>query len=223
MSNYISDSDIYESLKRDYASLYESIVYDPEAFGLMSKDLEGLNLMQAIRFITPETTGNELKNNVNNHVLHIPIVNERGVIVLIYSVIKTEDGLSTTLGVDFAPMLNYALQLGFSEVVLLQDEYGLYTRDVKSQNSLRMNGSEVLQSHNQEVSSSVLLNIDASDLVNTPYVVLSLNNVDSKLTELVAQHTIDSIGITKNESKAIKATDITPLYYPEISTSIVRV
>lgn len=100
--------DINYALQNDYPALLAGIRDDPEAFGFSSEELGEISLLSPLRVVTDGYTYEDLLNGEDINILHIPLVNQDGTIIAIFSVIKIDGKISCNLGKDFAPSLEQA-------------------------------------------------------------------------------------------------------------------
>ena len=84
-------------------------------------------------------------------------MNESGEIFAVFTIIKTEDGVNSTLGIDFAPMLNKAKVDGIEEVILCQNINGLFVSSTDNQYILNMQLDKVPAVDGMQITESKLL------------------------------------------------------------------
>ena len=124
-SGSITREDISYAVEELYPSLLKSILSEPSAFSMTDDELKGLKLCKPVRFVTPESDPDELMNNKNFHVAHLPVINENGRYILIFTVIKDGNNISATLGEDFSEKLNMAVRSGLRSVAFIQNSDGI--------------------------------------------------------------------------------------------------
>lgn len=171
----ISQDDISAAIKQDYPALISSLKNAAESFGFALTDLSGICFLNPVRFITPEYSLDDLQQGKNLHILHFPLMNENGEIFAVFTIIKTEEGVNSTLGIDFAPMLNKAKFDGIEEVILCQNINGLFVSSTDNQYILNMQLDKVPAVDGMQITESKLL--------GCPWVILNLCEINQAASE----------------------------------------
>ena len=174
----LNETDIESSIEKDFPLLLWSLQQAPSVYGLSQEDLSGVKLLSPVRFVTGETSEDDLVNQKGLYALYFPMMNSNGEIVAIYTIIKTDNYVNATMGVDFAPLLEQLRNEGISDVVLAQDENGIF--------ALTENGRSVYLDGNEITRNSVALNLEY-DSTNYPYVSLNLETINENYSDKAEQ------------------------------------
>lgn len=174
----LNETDIESSIEKDFPLLLWSLQQAPSVYGLSQADLSGVKLLSPVRFVTGETSEDDLVNQKGLHALYFPMMNSNGEIVAIYTIIKTDNYVNATMGVDFAPLLEQLRNEGISDVVLAQDENGIF--------ALTENGRSVYLDGNEITRNSAALSFEY-DSTNYPYVSLNLEAINENYSDKAEQ------------------------------------
>lgn len=169
--------DIDYAVQNDYPALLEGIRDDPEAFGFSSEELGEISLLSPLRVVTDGYTYEDLLNGEDINILHIPLVNQDGTIIAIFSVIKLDGKISCNLGKDFAPSLEQAKISGNSEMAMYQSGYEIYPVNVEKI-ARKFSETEGYNGSLQAINTSDM----KEQLTNAPFISISLTEVNDSLT-----------------------------------------
>ena len=180
----LNDNDIESSIDKDYPLLLWNPKETPQVYGVSAKDLTGVKLLSPVRIVTKDISNTDLINKEALYVLHFPMVNNSGKIFAIYTIIKTDSNVNATMGVDFAPLLEKVKNDGTANVVLIQNENGIFT--------LSEAGMTLpLNSNTHSAKSDILSSV--KQMFNCPDVLLGLdetNNTYSIMADQATPHII---------------------------------
>lgn len=84
-------------------------------------------MLSPVRIVTKDISNTDLINKEALYVLQFPMVNNSRKIFAIYTIIKTDNNVNATMGVDLAPLLEKVKNDGTANVVLIQNENGIFT------------------------------------------------------------------------------------------------
>lgn len=171
----LTNDEISNAIIRDYPALISSLKESPDAYGYKSFDLEGISFLNPVRFITPDYSVEDLQQCKKLYTLHIPLINENKEVIAIFTIIKTENGINSTIGKDFAPMLNKAKTDGIENAKLFQNSNGLFVGASDGRYILDVKLAKVQEFADFQV-------IDNNSL-SGPYVIINLTEINQTLTD----------------------------------------
>lgn len=170
----LTNIEISNAIIRDYPALISSLKSSPDAYGYTSSDLEGISFLNPVRFITPEYSIEDLQQCKKLYTLHIPLMNEKKEVIAIFTIIKTDNGINSTIGKDFAPMLNKAKADGIINVALFQNSNGLFVS--------ASDGRYILNMKLAKVSEFADFQVIKNNTLSVPYLITNLSEVNQALT-----------------------------------------
>jgi hypothetical protein len=189
----LNDSDIESSIEKDYPLLLWNLKETPQVYGVSAKDLTRVKLLSPVRIVTKDISNTDLTNKEALYVLHFPMVNNSGRIFAIYTIIKTDNNVNATMGVDFAPLLEKVKNDGTANVVLIQDENGIF--------ALSEAGKTLpLNSNTHSAKSDILSSV--TQMSDCPYVFLSLDETNNTYS-IMADQAIEDFSTEEIESDTI--------------------
>ncbi len=171
----LTKDEISNAIIRDYPALISSLKNSPDAYGYTSCDLEGISFLNPVRFITPDYSIEDLQLGKKLYTLHIPLMNKNKELIAIYTIIKTDNGINSTIGKDFAPMLNKAKTDGITDATLFQNANGLFVS--------ASDGQYILNMKLAKVSEFADFQVQKNNLYSCPYVTINLSEVNQALTD----------------------------------------
>lgn len=135
------------AINANFGDLMKNIVAHSEKYGLTSSEMTNFEVMQPIDII-------DISENASNtadspEIIHLPISDNTGKIVLVFDIITTENGVTCTMGPDFAPLLNTAKENGSNTVMILQDGFSIYA--VSDNGVYLQTGKNVRQANEQQI------------------------------------------------------------------------
>lgn len=188
-------------ISENFGNLMNSVMERSERYGIANSDFADFEMLQPINII--DISENAESVATSHSIVHLPIVDDAGRIVLVFDIITTENGVTCTLGKDFAPLLNAVKQDGGNTVVLLQDGYSIYA--VADNGIYVQKGQRISDVSEQQA--NILANIPA--VVQSEATTYSLNSVNTEYTQLAA----DSLTMaTESSSVSPAETAITGSY-----------
>jgi len=189
----LNDSDIELSIEKDYPLLLWNLKETPQVYGVSAKDLTGVKLLSPVRIVTKDISNPDLTNKEALYVLHFPMVNNSGKIFAIYTIIKTDNNVNATMGVDFAPLLEKVKNDGTANVVLIQDENGIF--------ALSEAGKTLpLNSNTHSAKSDILSSV--TQMSDCPYVFLGLDETNNTYS-IMADQAIEDFSTEEIDSDTI--------------------
>ena len=157
-------------ITENFGNLLASVIERSERFGIENSDFSNFGVLQPISIID---LAEDAAVATANEVVHLPVVDDAGNIVLVFDIITTDNGVTCTLGSDFAMLLNTVKQNGGTTVSLYQDGYSIYA--VADIGVFVQNGQNVKLADEQQV--DMLAGIPATVYAETPtYNLYSVNN-----------------------------------------------
>lgn len=201
----LTNDEISNAIISDYPLLISSLKESPDAYGYASSDLDGISFLNPVRFITSDSNIEDLQMGKMLYTLHIPLINKNNEIIAIYTVIKTDNGINSTIGKDFAPMLNKAKSDGITSAALFQNTSGLYLSSCVDQYTINMKLTKVTEF----ADSQVIIN----NSIKGPYIIINLSEINQALTDdaknvMDSWHEGKSISIS-NQTVEIESNNIT--------------
>lgn len=171
--NMVDNNDIEEILSENFGLMLDSVLRRDEMYGISVEDFDGFAILNPVSFSTFYEEPDDLVS-----VLHFPIADKTGEICLIYDVIFTNNGYSTTIGADFAPLLNSLYKDGIKNIVLIQDENTFYA--VGNSVGYVQQGSNIASMTNSDFEKMLAYNINLSTMETSS---LTVNAKFSTLAE----------------------------------------
>ena len=113
--------DLKSIISKDFGGLLDIILSNPDIYGISKSDFDEFAIMDPVDFIC---IGDH--SSSTPRVFHFPVVDSNGRICLIFDIIVDNDGYSTSLGADFAPLLNSMYSKRITTMTLIQDRYSLF-------------------------------------------------------------------------------------------------
>lgn len=190
----LSKTDIESSIKKDFPLLLWNLKENPSVYGLSQEDLLGVKLLSPVRFVTNETSENELASEGELYALHFPMINTKGKIFAIYTIIKTDNHVNATMGVDFAVLLERLKNEGVKNTVLVQNENGII--------ALTENGRTVSLNGNESSIDQATLSLK-ENFANYPYVSLNLEVINEEYSDK-AEIAVNKFSLKKVETNFIE-------------------
>ena len=111
----VTTADIETCIEKHYGFLMRHFLEHSEIYGVELADPSELSLLSPVAFRNAEGGGS------NAQVVYLPVVDGTNQVAAIFTVMKENGRISATLGTDFAPLLNQAIDQNELEVLLLQD------------------------------------------------------------------------------------------------------
>lgn len=158
-------------ISENFGGLMDDVVSCSERYGIANFDFSSFELLQPINIV--DVSDN---SNTDASIVHLPITDDAGNIVLIFDIITTNNGVTCTLGTDFAPLLNAVKASGSDTVLLLQDGYSLYA--VSDNGVYVQNGQTISLADSQNELSQLPAVLDSNANL------YELNNVNNDYTQL---------------------------------------
>lgn len=162
-------------ITENFGNLLASVIERSERYGIENSDFSNFGLLQPISIVD---LSDDATVATSDNVIHLPVVDDAGNIVLVFDIITTENGVTCTLGADFALLLNTVKQDGGTTVSLYQDGYSIYA--VTDIGIFAQNGQNVKLADEQQA--NVLANIPLT--VDAETSAYSLYSVNTEYTEL---------------------------------------
>ena len=168
-------------ITENFGNLLANVIERSERYGIENSDFSNLGLLQPISIV-------DLSDGATvatpDDVIHLPVVDGEGSIVLVFDIITTECGVTCTLGTDFALLLDTVKTNGGTTVALYQDGYSIYA--VTDIGIFAQNGQNVKLADKQEanVLANMPLTVDGGTFayslysVNDDYTRLASNALD---------------------------------------------
>lgn len=122
---------VEEIIREDFGEMLELFNLDAEE----KLTADSLIILEPVNFYIGEN------NLQKDRIVHFPVIDANGTIQCIYTIILSNDGYCTSIGTDFAPLLNKARKDFGRNVTLLQDGFNFYA--VADSGSLHQIGSQV--------------------------------------------------------------------------------
>ncbi len=123
----ISKEDIYSFIEDDFGDLFDIVANNPNDYGVkdyISDDFTA-NDIQILNPVEFNDVGNTSSENTTEKIYHFPVM-IKDEIVLIYDVIESSNGYTSTLGSDFSPLMNSMIHSNEKNADFYQDNYNLY-------------------------------------------------------------------------------------------------
>lgn len=189
----ITESDIISIIENDFGDLFTEVIeyreeYELDNFIDDSIDTKDIKILNEIDINDISFLNDSNASTQNYPVKHLPVTANNN-IIMIFDIIKTENGYSTTLGTDFAPLLNKAKQDGNTSINLYQDGLELYAytdEKVYSQigNSIQSRTSIRQDVLNDSIADNSLSNSDEYELVfsNDKYTQAAQHSICNTIT-----------------------------------------
>ena len=155
-------------ITENFGNLLANVIERSERYGIENSDFSNLGLLQPISIV-------DLSDGATvatpDDVIHLPVVDGEGSIVLVFDIITTECGVTCTLGTDFALLLDTVKTNGGTTVALYQDGYSIYA--VTDIGIFAQNGQNVKLADKQEanVLANMLLTVDGGAFAYSLYSV----------------------------------------------------
>ena len=119
--------DIKSFIEEDFGETFDIIISNLEAYGMQDYidadfTVDDLSILEPVDFIEK----NDLSPaSASDGIYHFPVM-IKGRVVLIYDVIETDSGYTSTLGADFSPLLDSVICNEEKYADFYQDDYSLY-------------------------------------------------------------------------------------------------
>ena len=162
----------------NFGNLLVGVIERSEQYGIENSDFSNFGLLQPISIVD---LSDDATVTTSGNVVHLPVVNNGGNIVLVFDVTTTESGVICTLGTDFALLLDTVKQGGGTTVSLYQDGYSIYA--VADIGVFVQNGQNIKLVDEQQA--NMLANIPVT--VNEETSTYSLYAIDSEYTQLASE------------------------------------
>lgn len=175
-SEALTEQDIELSLEKDFPVLFSNLKENPELFGVSEKDLSGIKLLYPVRFVV--ISDGKVVGEKDPYILYLPMINDNQEIFSVYSILKNDNQISATIGIDFAPMLQGAKNFGITEAVLIQNNNILLLQG-KEGILIDLNGNKI--TNDEELSSTMSWN----ELTANPYTVINLTQIHDIFSEKI--------------------------------------
>lgn len=191
--NMVDNNDIEEILSENFGLMLDSVLRRDEMYGISVEDFDGFAILNPVSFSTFYEEPDDLVS-----VLHFPIADKTGEICLIYDVIFTNNGYSTTIGADFAPLLNSLYKDGIKNIVLIQDENTFYA--VGNSVGYVQQGSNIASMKNSDFEKILAYNINLSTMktssltVNAKFSTLAENSFSTYIADKMETNSSAVIG-----------------------------
>lgn len=104
----ITQEDVENSMRTDFLSLVGSIRRSPEGMGMEEADLSVLHLLGPVYLVYSDEKAQLEASSLPRSVLSFPLVDARGQIIGVYSVLKSDGEVNANLGGDYASFLEKA-------------------------------------------------------------------------------------------------------------------
>ena len=117
--------DIKSFIEEDFGETFDIIISNLEAYGMQDYidadfKVDDLSILEPVDFIEK----NDLSPaSASDGIYHFPVM-IKGRVVLIYDVIETDSGYTSTLGADFSPLLDSVIGNEEKYADFYQDEIG---------------------------------------------------------------------------------------------------
>ncbi len=121
MDSTASSTNVNTIISENFGYMLDSVIRRSEAYGIDAEKFDDFTILNPVVFNSIEE-----EDDNSASVTHFPVADETGTICLIFDVIMTENGYTTSIGADFAPLLNAVYANESTSVVLVQDEYSFY-------------------------------------------------------------------------------------------------
>ena len=124
--SYVSQK-LKSFIEEDFGETFDIIISNLEAYGMQDYidadfTVDDLSILEPVDFIEK----NDLSPaSASGSIYHFPVM-IKGRVVLIYDVIETDSGYTSTLGADFSPLLDSVICNEEKYADFYQDDYGLY-------------------------------------------------------------------------------------------------
>lgn len=187
---------IETQVSENFGGLMNNAIKQSERYDIADSSFLELSMLQPIDIIDVSEDAEVIATS--HSVVHLPIVDDDGNIVLIFDIVTTENGVTCTLGTDFAPLLNTVKQDDGNTVVVLQDGYFIYA--IADNGIYAQNGQNISLVDDQQ--KNVLTNLPVT--VQTEATAYSLNNINRKYTQLATA----SLTVAK-ENEVVSPTETT--------------
>ena len=127
LDNDSCKKDINSFIEEDFGETFDIIISNLEAYGMQDYidadfTVDDLSILEPVDFIEK----NDLSHaSASDGIYHFPVM-IKGRVVLIYDVIETDSGYTSTLGADFSPLLDSVICNEEKYADFYQDDYSLY-------------------------------------------------------------------------------------------------
>lgn len=188
--NTVAEAEITEN----FGNLLASVMERSERYGIDNSDFSSFGVLQPINIVD---LAEDTTVATANDVIHLPIVDDAGNIVLVFDIITTDNGVTCTLGADFAILLNTVKQNGGTTVSLYQDGYSIYA--VTDIGIFVQNGQNVNLADEQQASmfGSIPVAVDAE---TSAYNLYSVNNEYTQLASTALNIAMENEGVAPAET-----------------------
>lgn len=175
-----SKATVEEILQKDFGEMLYLFNLDCEE----PLDCDSIVLLNPVDFLI---VNQENKNS--DIIINIPVMDNSNAIRCIYSIIYSSDGYSTSIGTDFAPLLNEATMRDRDGIVLLQNDSGLYM--ISESRIFFQNGNKV-ESLNTDENNILMASIKKN--------IVPSNTVSLEVNQSYTQIALKSVAEYKNDS-----------------------
>lgn len=181
-------------ITENFGNLLASVIKGSERYGIENSDFSSFGLLQPISIVD---LSDDAAVATSANIVHLPVVDNAGSIVLVFDIITTENGVTCTLGADFALLLNTVKQDGGTTVTLYQDGYSIYA--VTDIGVFVQNGQNIKLADEQQA--NVLANIPVTvDAETSAYSLYSVNSEYTHLASDSLSMAMENSGIAPSET-----------------------
>lgn len=181
-------------ITENFGNLLASVIERSEQYGIGNSDFSNFGILQPISIID---LSDDAGVATSDNVIHLPVVDDMGNIVLVFDIITTENGVTCTLGADFALLLNTVKQNGGTTASLYQDGYSIYA--VTDIGVFVQNGQNVKLADEQQA--NMLANIPVTvDAETSAYSLYSVNSEYTQLASTALTIAMENNGIAPAET-----------------------
>lgn len=194
-----SADDLAKIIEENFGYMLNSVLREAESYDIAVEDFEEFSILNPVTFNSTDDEESDAGN-----IFHFPVADKNGKICLIYDVILTENGYSTTIGRDFAPLLDSVYEKGTSTVLLVQGDYTFYAVD--SMNGYTQIGSNVDSMSTPEYESFSINTCTADEMTvstlteNDTYSTAAMSSFETCVTDRIESYssTITGTNILSN-------------------------
>lgn len=126
LDSNVPKNDIYSFIEEDFGDLFDIVINNPTDYGIQDCiddfSVEDFHILNPVEF---NKVGNQLTKNSSEKIYHFPVM-IKDKISLIYDVIESNNGYTSTLGSDFSPLMNLLVHSNEKYADFYQDNYNLY-------------------------------------------------------------------------------------------------
>lgn len=187
-------SDTATEITENFGNLLASVIERSEQYGIGNSDFSNFGILQPISIID---LSDDAGVATSDNVIHLPVVDDMGNIVLVFDIITTENGVTCTLGADFALLLNTVKQNGGTTAALYQDGYSIYA--VTDIGVFVQNGQNVKLADEQQANMLVSIPVTV-DAETSAYSLYSVNSEYTQLASTALTIAMENNGIAPAET-----------------------